>query len=156
MSKETVLRQLQEAVAKGEEHVGDWLTVDQARIDRFADATEDHQWIHVDPKRAQAESPYKDTIAHGYLTLSLLPGLTGAVKGGVSQYAGVKLGVNYGLNRVRFPAPVLVNSRVRSRRKIKEVSEVPGGLQLVSEVTIEVEGGEKPCCVAETVSRMYF
>ncbi len=155
MSKETVLEQLQASVG-GEENVGDWILVDQNRIDLFADATVDHQWIHVDRERAKKESPYKDTIAHGYLTLSLLPTLTGSVQSGGSKYEGVKLSVNYGSNKVRFPAPVVVDSRVRSRSKLKEVSEVSGGLQLVREVTIEIEGQEKPCMVAETVSRLYF
>lgn len=156
MSKELVLQQLQETVAKGEETVGEWLQVDQARINGFADATNDHQWIHVEPDRAKKESPFGDTIAHGFLTLSLIPGLTGSVRGGGSQFPGVKMGVNYGLNRVRFPAPVKVNARLRARRKVKEVTEVAGGLQIIGEVTIEIEGGDKPACVAETVSRMYF
>ena len=154
MSKEQVLEMLNGKI--GEETVGDWLTVDQKRIDLFAEATGDHQWIHVDSERAKAESPYKDTIAHGYLTLSLLPTLTKSVQGSGSQYEGVKLSVNYGSNKVRFPAPVVVKSRVRSHTKLKEVSEVTGGLQMVREVTIEVEGQEKPCMVAETVGRLYF
>ena len=110
----------------------------------------------MDRERAKKESPYKDTIAHGYLTLSLLPTLTGSVQSGSSKYEGVKLSINYGSNKVRFPAPVVVDSRVRSRSKLKEVSEVSGGLQVVREVTIEIEGQEKPCMVAETVSRLYF
>jgi acyl dehydratase len=154
MSKEKVQAMLQEKI--GEEVVGDWLMVDQERINLFADATGDHQWIHVDTERAKSESPYKDTIAHGYLTLSLLPTLTKSVQGSGSQYEGVKLSVNYGSNKVRFPAPVVVNSRVRSHAKLKEVSEVAGGLQIIREVTIEVEGQEKPCMVAETVGRLYF
>ena len=102
------------------------------------------------------DSPYKNTIAHGYLTLSLLPTLTQSVTDGGSQFEGVKLSVNYGSNKVRFPAPVVVDSRVRSRSRLKDVSEVAGGLQLVRQVTVEVEGQEKPAMVAETVSRMYF
>jgi acyl dehydratase len=155
MSKEAVLSELKGKLGS-EIHVGDWVPIDQARIDKFADATGDHQWIHVDPARAQKESPYGDTIAHGFLTLSLLPFLTGSVREGVSGYPGVKLGVNYGLNKVRFPAPVKVNSRIRTRTRLKEVSEVPGGLQVVREVTFEVEGGDKPACVAESISRLYF
>ena len=155
MSKEKVLAQLQEAVG-GEETVGDWLLVDQARINMFADATGDHQWIHVDPERAEKESPYQAAIAHGHLTLSLLPTLTKSVQGSGSQYEGVKLGVNYGLNRVRFPAPVKANSRVRARSKLKEVTEVEGGLQMIREVAVEVEGQDKPACVAESISRLYF
>ncbi len=154
MSKEDVQAMLQGKI--GEEVVGDWVTVDQERINLFADATGDHQWIHVDPERAKKESPYKNTIAHGYLTLSLLPTLTKAVQGSGSQYEGVKLSVNYGSNKVRFPAPVVVNSRVRSHSKLKEVTEVQGGLQMLREVTVEVDGQDKPCMVAETVSRLYF
>ena len=156
MSKEKVMAQLQESIASGEEQVSDWVLVDQKRIDLFAEATDDHQWIHVDPKRAKAQSPYKNTIAHGYLTLSLLPALTGSVTDGGSKYEGVKLSVNYGSNRVRFPSPVVVDSRVRSRVRLKEVTEVSGGLQLLGEVAIEVEGQQKPAMVAETVSRLYF
>lgn len=156
MPQAKVLAQLQESIDSGEERVSDWVLVDQKRIDLFAEATGDFQWIHVDAERARAESPYKNTIAHGYLTLSLLPTLTKSVTDGGSQYEGVKLSVNYGSNRVRFPAPVVVDSRVRSRSRLKEVSEVAGGLQLVREVTVEVEGQEKPAMVAETVSRMYF
>jgi acyl dehydratase len=155
MSKEAVLADLRSRVGK-EEKVGEWLTVDQQRINQFADATGDHQWIHVDPERARRESPYKDTIAHGFLTLSLLPALSREVEGGASPFPGVKLAVNYGLNKVRFPAPVKVNSRVRSRSRLKEVEEVAGGLQLVREVTVEVQGQDKPCCVAETLTRLYF
>lgn len=155
MSKDTVMAELQRQVGT-ETHVGDWVTVDQARINQFADATGDHQWIHVDPERARRESPYQDTIAHGFLTLSMLPLLTGSVQGSGSRYEGVKLSVNYGLNRVRFPTPVKVNSRVRARTTLKEVGEVSGGLQLVREVTIESEGQDKPACVAETLTRLYF
>lgn len=155
MSKETVLSELTAKVGQ-EVHVGEWLTVEQSRIDQFAEATGDHQWIHVDKKRSQSDSPYGDTIAHGFLTLSLLPRLTREGSGDEPRYPGVKLGVNYGLNRVRFPAPVLVNSRVRARSVLKSVEEVSGCLQMIREVTIEVEGGDKPCCVAESISRMYF
>jgi acyl dehydratase len=155
MSKETVLAELRGQLGK-EVHVGDWLAVDQQRINLFADATGDHQWIHVDVERAKRESPYKAPIAHGFLTLSLLPMLTKAVDGDAPRYPGVKLGVNYGLNKVRFPAPVKVGSRLRARSKLLEVSEVPGGLQMLREVTIDVEGLDKPACVAESVSRLYF
>jgi acyl dehydratase len=136
------------------EHLGysDWHTVDQQRIDRFADATGDHQWIHVDPERAARESPFGTTVAHGYLTLSLIPWLMAEVV----AYEGVRMGVNYGCNKVRFPAPVRVDSRVRAGAELVSVEEAAGGLQLVNRVTIEVEGAEKPSCVAETVSRLYF
>jgi acyl dehydratase len=129
----------------------DWIEVDQTRIDRFAEATGDHQWIHVDPERA-AQGPFRTTIAHGFLTLSLIPSLTPRL----FSVEGVRMGVNYGLNKVRFPAPVPVGSRLRATAKIAEVSEAGGGVQLVSQVTIEREGGEKPVCVAETVVRFYL
>jgi acyl dehydratase len=156
MSKESVLAELQSKVG-AETGLGDWQAVNQDRINQFADATGDHQWIHVDPERAKRESPFGEAVAHGFLTLSMIPGLTGSVSGEAPPYPGVKLGVNYGLNRVRFMSPVKVDSRVRARSKLKEVEEVKGGaLQMVTEVTIEIEGSEKPACVAETVSRLYF
>ena len=133
-----------------------WLVVDQEKIQKFAEATGDFQWIHVDVERAKKESPYKAPIAHGFLTLSLLPVLNNEVSGANSGYPGVKLGVNYGLNKVRFPAPVPSGTRVRATSKLVEVSEVPGGLQLIREVTIEAEGQDKPVCIAESISRLYF
>jgi acyl dehydratase len=150
---ESVLAELQSQIGE-ETHVSDWVTVDQARIDQFAEATGDHQWIHVDVERAKRESPFRAPIAHGFLTLSLLPMLSSG--GAAPRYAGVRLTVNYGLNRVRFPAPVRAGSRVRARSTLKEVSAVNNALQLVREVTIEIEDGSKPACVAETVSRLYF
>ncbi|NUT33630.1 MAG: MaoC family dehydratase [Hamadaea sp.] len=129
----------------------DWLVVDQKRIDLFAEATGDRQWIHVDPAKA-AEGPFGTTIAHGYLTLSLLPALFGEAL----RLPGTRMGVNYGLNKVRFPAPVPVDSRVRAEATLLSVEDVPGGAQLVSSVVVEREGGDKPVCVAETVSRIYF
>ncbi|HEY7175521.1 MAG TPA: MaoC family dehydratase [Micromonosporaceae bacterium] len=128
----------------------DWLTVDQERINKFADATDDHQWIHVDPERA-AQGPFKTTIAHGYLTLSLLPVLAS----GLTRVDGIRMGINYGVNKVRFPAPLPVDSRVRAGVEILSVEEVAGGVQVTSRVTIEREGGDKPVCVAESVSRVY-
>jgi acyl dehydratase len=128
----------------------EWITVDQAQIDAFADATGDHQWIHVDPQRA-ASGPFGITIAHGFLTLSLMPVLFESLY----KVQGVRMGVNYGLNRVRFPAPVLVDSRLRASAEIAEVSDIQGGAQLVLRATIEREGGEKPVCVAEFVVRIY-
>jgi acyl dehydratase len=154
MTAATVLADLKRQVGS-ETFVGDWITVDQDRVNRFADATGDHQWIHVDVERAQRESPYGAPIAHGFLTLSMLPMLT-AAGAQTPRYPGVKLTVNYGLNRVRFPAPVKVGSRVRARSALQEVTEVKGGLQIVRVVTIDVEGGDKPACVAESVSRLYF
>ena len=129
----------------------DWLEVTQDRINQFADATGDHQWIHVDPERAKA-GPFGITIAHGFLTLSLIPGLAGALV----KVDGVRMGINYGLNKVRFPSPVRVGSRVRAVSKNVSVEDVEGGVQVVNQVTIEIEGQEKPACVAETVSRFYF
>jgi len=137
---------------KGQElGTSDWLEVTQERVNTFADATGDHQWIHVDVERAKAESPFGGPIAHGYLTLSLLVPL-------VSQtytISDAKMGVNYGLNKVRFPAPVPVGSKVRARVTLKDVEEVAGGLQNTFAVTIEREGGDKPVCIAEWVTRVY-
>ncbi|MFJ9418086.1 MULTISPECIES: MaoC family dehydratase [unclassified Streptomyces] len=129
----------------------DWLEIDQKRIDLFADATGDHQWIHVDPEKAAA-GPFGTTIAHGYLTLSLLPTLVPRLM----RVDNVKMGINYGTNKVRFPATVPVGSRLRATAKIAEVAEVKGGVQLTTVVTIEREGGDKPVCVAESVSRFYL
>src|SRR5262252_2845166 len=131
--------------------VGDWVTVDQATIDKFADATGDHQWIHVDSVRA-AKGPFGTTIAHGYLTLSLLPKLAESAL----KVDDVRMGVNYGLNRVRFPAPVPAGSRIRARLKLLAYEPIDGGAQLVMAVTMEREGSDKPVCVAETVSRRYL
>lgn len=132
--------------------VSDWLEIDQARINMFADATEDHQWIHVDPQAA-ALGPFGTTVAHGYLTLSLLPRLSESIV----RVSGVRMGINYGLNKVRFPAPVPVGSRVRAHYELQSIEDVDnGGVQTVFKVTVEREGGDKPVCVAETVSRFYF
>ena len=128
----------------------DWITVDQQRINLFADATGDHQWIHVDPERA-AKGPFGTTIAHGFLTLSLLPEM------GISAFElrESRMGVNYGLNRVRFPAPVPVGSRLRGCFKLLSYEPIEGGAQLTFEVTMEREGSAKPVCIAESVSRRY-
>ena len=129
----------------------DWLEVDQKRIDLFADATGDHQWIHVDPEKAAA-GPFGTTIAHGYLTLSLLP-LFGPQ---LISVEGVKMGVNYGTNKVRFPAPVPVGSRLRATATISDVTDVPGGVQVTVAFTVEREGGDKPVCVATVLIRDAF
>ncbi len=126
--------------------VSDWLEIDQDRVDRFADATGDHQWIHVDVVRAAA-GPFGGTIAHGYLTLSLIPFLGSQVFS--LETPGAKL--NYGVNKVRFPTPVRVGSRIRSRVVMGQVSDLPRGKQLTFRHTIEIEGEDKPGCVAETV-----
>ena len=130
--------------------LSDWLAIDQARIDRFAEATGDHQWIHVDPARAAA-GPFGAPIAHGFLTLSLLPVLfeTGFA------IDDVRMGVNYGLNRVRFASPVKVGSRIRGHFKLLSFEPLEGGAQLTVQATIELEGSAKPACIAETVSRRY-
>ncbi len=130
--------------------VGDSFTISQERIDAFAEATEDRQWIHVDPERA-ASGPFGSTIAHGFLTLSLIAGIAPPF-----DVEGVRMGINYGLDRVRFISPVPAGSRVRTNSKLLEVTEVAGGVQLKTEVTVEIDGGEKPACVAETLTRLYF
>jgi len=136
----------------GEPLVGEWVEIDQARVDRFADATGDRQWIHVDAERARRESPFGGPIAHGFLTLSLIPSqLVRVVQ--IEQ----RMGVNYGLNRVRFPAPVPIGAHLRASFVVAEVADVPdGALQVVWDVTVEVDGGAKPACVAQFVTRHYF
>ncbi|GLY22843.1 MaoC family dehydratase [Micromonospora sp. NBRC 101691] len=129
---------------------GPWTPVDQRRVDLFADATDDHQWIHVDAERA-ASGPFGGTIAHGYLTLALLPALVGRLY----RVEGLRMGVNYGLNRVRFPAPLRVGGAVRASATVVGVSPVEGGAQAVVSVTVHADTGGKPVCVAETVSRLY-
>ena len=130
--------------------VSDWITVTQERIQLFADATNDHQWIHLDPERAKA-GPFKTTIAHGFLTLSLLPEMSASA----FEVRDTRMGVNYGLNRVRFPAPVPSGSRLRGRFKLLSYEPIEGGAQLVVEVTMEREGSPKPVCVAESVARRF-
>ena len=128
-----------------------WVEVTQERVNTFADATGDHQWIHVDVERAQAESPFGGPIAHGYLTLSLLIPLWSEVL----TVTDAVMGVNYGLNKVRFPAPVPVGSRIRLTATLQDVEEVAGGLQVTVAAVIEAEGAAKPVCIAEPVFRMY-
>jgi acyl dehydratase len=128
----------------------EWFEVDQARIDEFAHATDDPQWIHVDPVRA-AEGPFGTTIAHGYLTLSLCVPLMSRTL----ALTGYRMGINYGVNKVRFPAPLPSGSRIRGRFTVQSVEDVPGGEQGVVLATIEREGGDKPVCVAETLARVY-
>jgi acyl dehydratase len=130
--------------------VSDWQVVTQDQVNLFADATGDHQWIHVDPERARS-GPFGQTIAHGFLTLALLP----ALLHDLALVDGYRLAVNYGLNRVRFPAPVPVGARIRARAILKAAEAVAGGTQVVLESTVEVEGQDKPGCVAETVTRYY-
>jgi acyl dehydratase len=128
-----------------------WREVTQEMIDRFADLSGDDQWIHTDVERAKAESPYGTTVAHGNLTLSLIDGL----RLDLTDWSGFKLGVNYGWNKVRFPAPVPAGARLRCYTQVVEVSDVGGGWhQVVTRVTVEIEGGEKPACVADSVGRV--
>jgi acyl dehydratase len=131
--------------------VSDWVEITQQRVNLFAEATGDHQWIHLDVERSRKESPYGRTVAHGFLTLSLLPMLMGLS----IRMLDVKMGVNYGLNKVRFPAPVPVGSRIRGRMMLLSVEDIPGGAQMTWKVTMERDGGDKPVCVAETISRRY-
>lgn len=131
--------------------VGEWVTVDQRSIDLFAQATGDHQWIHVDPERA-ADGPFGTTIAHGFLTLSLLPRLVADIY----RVDGVRMGVNYGLDKVRFIAPVPVDARVRVRSVLRGVEpKGEGVLRVLLESTIELEGSDKPACVAQTIAQLY-
>ena len=131
--------------------VSDWLTVTQERIDRFAEATGDHQWIHVDPARAAAELPDGHTIAHGFLTLALVSGLLHRT----ITVGRTRMAINYGVNRVRFVSPVPAGSRVRGRFTVAAVGETGGGIQVTWSVTVEREDGDKPCCVAEWLVRYY-
>jgi acyl dehydratase len=148
-----VFESVAELRAAAGEHLGfsEWHTIDQAQITAFADATGDHQWIHVDPERA-AQGPFGTTIAHGYLVLSMLPILSMEVY----RVDGLRMGLNYGLNRVRFPAPVPAGSKIRAAGRLLSVEDAnDGGVQVILEATVEREGGEKPCCVAETIARLY-
>ena len=137
-------------------HVSPWITMTQERIDRFADATGDHQWIHVDPERAKAQSPFGTTIAHGYLVLSLYPALRGRAGRNVPLFPGVTRTINYGLNRLRFPSPVRAGVRLRGRFELVGAVERDGALQLVERFTAELESGTRPACVAEVVRLLYF
>lgn len=149
-----VYRSIDELVAAVGHELGptEWLDIEQDRVDAFADTTNDHQWIHVDPSRA-ADSPYGATIAHGFLTLSLVPHFMSSLR----RFDGVRMGINYGLDRVRFPAAVPTGTRIRGRMRVDRVEHLPDdGVQLTTTVTIEAEGSEKPACVATLLSRYYF
>jgi acyl dehydratase len=139
------------SLAGKETGVSDWVEITQDRINQFAEATGDHQWIHVDVERAKKELPGGKTIAHGYLTLSLIPWLTGDFL----KVAGVTRGINYGSNKIRFTNMVPVGSKVRARAKLLSAEARAGGMQLTNEVTIEIEGQDRPACVAETISLIY-
>ena len=138
-------------------HVGSWLVVDQERIDGFARVTGDQQWIHIDPERARRESPYGATVAHGFLTLSLLPLLTESNAPGSFErnYPGMGLRVNYGFNKVRFPAPVPCGSRLRARTVLLAAEPLDTGAQITYHITVEIDGTAKPACVVEQLFRLY-
>ena len=146
-----------ESVAKLRDYVGrdvavsDWIEVSQERINQFAEATDDRQWIHVDAARAARESPFKETIAHGFLTLSLLSELGKRAM----SVGGVRMGINYGLDRVRFVSPVPAGSRIRGRFTLSALADISGGVQVTWKGRVEREGGDKPCCVAEWLVRYY-
>jgi acyl dehydratase len=147
---QTVLDGIDEIRAAAGRELGtsDWIEITQERIDAFADATGDHQWIHVDPERA-ATGPFGTTIAHGYLTLSL----TNLLLPEIVEVRGISMGINYGVNKVRFPAPVPVGSRIRARAELAAVEDVANGVQGTVVITVEIEGSEKPACVVESLSR---
>jgi acyl dehydratase len=141
----------------GEEiHVSGWLTVTQELIDMFANATGDHQWIHVDQKRCKEESPYQATIAHGYLTLSLYPQLRGLVDAKEPLFPGQTNIINYGLNKLRFTNVVKVGSKIRAHCTVVAAEEVKGSIQLTEQYSVEIQGQERPACVAECIMRLYF
>ena len=147
---QTVLDGVDAVLAAAGTHLGhsDWLEITQDRIDRFAEATGDHQWIHVDPERAK-DGPFGTTIAHGYLTLSLSNFLLPQIV----EVRGISMGINYGVDKVRFPTPVPVGSRIRAGAELRSVLEIDGGVQATTLVTIELEGAPKPACVIESISR---
>ena len=155
MALAEALKSLQSRIGQ-EIHRSDWLTIDQAMIDDFANATRDRQWIHVDAQRAAVESPYRKTIAHGYLTLSLYPLLRGLVDASKPIVPGVTRVINYGINKLRFPNAVVVGSRIRAHCRLLSADEAKGSLELVEEYSVEIEGQERPACVAECVMRLYF
>ena len=132
--------------------VSDWFQITQEQINQFADVTLDHQWIHVDVERAQQEMPGGTTIAHGYLTLSMIPAMTA----GFLEFTNLKMGINYGLNKVRFTSMVTVDSRIRARSVVQAVRQSSGAAQLIGETTVDIEGETKPACVVETVSFFHF
>ncbi|WP_419918292.1 MaoC family dehydratase [Candidatus Poriferisocius sp.] len=147
----TVFATVTDVAAAAGWHLGwsDWMEITQERVNRFADATGDHQWIHIDPERAAAESPYGTTIAHGYLTLSL----TNMFLPELITVEQISMGINYGVNKVRFPAPVPVGSRIRVGAELSAVDEITGGVQATITITVEVEGSPKPACVVESLTR---
>jgi acyl dehydratase len=155
MALAEALADLQQQVGKVI-HVSDWLEITQDMVNAFGKATGDMQWIHTDPDRAKAESPYGGTIAHGYFTLSLYPQLRNLVNESSPIFPGVKNVINYGLNKLRFPAAVPVGSRIRARCELVSAQEVKNSIELVETYTVEVEGQERPACIAEAVMRLYY
>lgn len=137
-------------------HTGDWFLIDQQRINQFANVTEDQQWIHTNPEKAINESPFKSTIAHGFLTISLLPVLTDSVNPSEPEYPNSKMTVNFGLDKIRFPYPVRVNSEIRAVTKIASVNPIKNGLEIVKDMTIEIKGVRRPACTMESIVRVYF
>ena len=137
-------------------HTSEWLEVTQDMVNAFGKATGDMQWIHTDPDRAKAESPYGGTIAHGYFTLSLYPQLRNLVDESAPIFPGVKNVINYGLNKLRFPAPVLVGSKIRARCELISAEEVKNSIELIEKYSVEVEGQDRPACIAEAVMRLYY
>ena len=148
----TIIEGIDGLKAKKGEHLGysDWLEITQERVNEFAEATGDHQWIHVDPERAKA-GPFGGPIAHGYLTISLAPMLLPQVM----RVEGIQMGVNYGINKLRFPSPVPVGSKLRVGASLADVEDIQGGAQVTVDLTFEVEGKDKPSCVAQAVYRYY-
>jgi len=155
MSKDVVLNELKNEIGNLI-HQSEWVEVSQEKIDRFADATDDHQWIHIDTQKASEESPFKATIAHGYYTLSLYPKLRGLVDPSTPVFPGTKNIINYGINKLRFPGPVISGSTIRANCKLISVEEVKGSIELIEEYSVEVKDQDRPACVAECIMRLYF
>jgi acyl dehydratase len=145
-----------QAQVGSEIHTSDWLEITQDMVNAFGKATGDMQWIHTDPERAKTDSPYGGTIAHGYFTLSLYPQLRNLVDESAPIFPGVKNVINYGLNKLRFPAPVLVGSKIRARCELVSAEEVKNSIELIEKYSVEVEGQDRPACIAEAVMRLYY
>jgi acyl dehydratase len=155
MALAEALTDLQAQVGQ-EIHVSDWLDITQDMVNAFGQATGDMQWIHTNPERAKTDSPYGGTIAHGYFTLSLYPQLRNLVDESSPIFPGVKNVINYGLNKLRFPAAVPVGSRIRARCELVSAEEVKNSIELIEKYTVEVEGQDRPACIAEAVMRLYY
>ncbi|MDG2154791.1 MAG: MaoC family dehydratase [Gammaproteobacteria bacterium] len=155
MALSQTLVELQSKVGT-EIHTSNWEVITQEMINEFGKATRDMQWIHVDPERAASESPFKTTIAHGYFTLSLYPMLRGLVDESKPLFPGVKNVINYGINKLRFPGPVPAGSRIKAHCELMSAEEVKGSIELIEKYTVEVEGQDRPACMAECVMRLYF